>query len=71
MGLAKFMASPAGRLLRVVLGLVLIAVGFAVGGTAGWVIGIIGVVPIVLGAVNVCAIGPVVGAPFRGGALRR
>jgi hypothetical protein len=71
MGLAKFMASTAGRLLRVVLGIVLIIVGVVVGGPAGWVIAIIGLVPIAAGAANVCLIGPVLGAPFKGSALRR
>ncbi len=72
MGLARFMASPAGRLLRVALGIALIVIGLAVvGGGAGWVIAAIGVVPIVMGAANVCAIGPVVGAPLRGSDTRR
>lgn len=71
MGLANFMSSAAGRLLRVVLGVVLIGVGFAVGGPAGWVIGIIGLVPIAAGAANVCLVGPILGAPFKGSELRR
>jgi hypothetical protein len=71
MALANFMASTAGRLLRVVLGIVLIVVGLLIGGPVGWVIAIIGVVPIVAGAANVCLIGPVIGAPFKGSAAKR
>ncbi|WP_369294024.1 YgaP-like transmembrane domain [Tepidiforma sp.] len=71
MALAKFMGSTAGRLLRVVLGIVLIVVGLVVGGPAGWVIAIIGLVPIAAGAANVCLIAPVIGAPFRGSDARR
>ncbi|MCL6645095.1 MAG: DUF2892 domain-containing protein [Dehalococcoidia bacterium] len=71
MGLATFMASTAGRLLRVVLGIVLIAIGVTIGGPAGWVIAVIGLVPIAAGVANVCLIGPLIGAPFRGSELRR
>lgn len=66
MGIATFMASTAGRLGRIVAGIVLIAVGFMVGGTAGWVIGIVGLVPIAAGAANVCLLAPFLGAPFKG-----
>lgn len=66
MGIATFMASTAGRLVRIIAGIVLIAVGFIVGGTAGWVIGIVGLVPIAAGAANVCLLAPILGAPFKG-----
>lgn len=69
MAIAKFMASTAGRLARVVLGIVLIALGFVIGGTGGTVLMVVGVVPIALGALNVCALGPILGAPFKGGDL--
>ena len=71
MGLAKFMSSPAGRIARVVVGLVLIALGLSIGGPVGWVVAVIGVVPIVAGAANLCLIGPVVGAPLKGADIRR
>ena len=67
MGLARFMATTAGRSTRIVAGLILIAIGFwVVGGTAGWVIAIVGLVPIAAGAFNVCLSAPFTGAPFRG-----
>lgn len=71
MGIAKFMASTAGRLARIIAGIVLIAAGFMVGGTAGWVIGIVGLVPIAAGAADVCLIAPLFGAPFKGAEVRR
>lgn len=42
-----------------------------VGGTAGWVIGIVGLVPIAAGAANVCLLAPILGAPFKGSDVRR
>lgn len=71
MGLVSFMVSTAGRLARIIAGIVLIAVGFMVGGTAGWVIGIVGLVPIAAGAADVCLMAPLFGAPFKGAAIRR
>ncbi len=54
-GLVNFMNTAAGRALRVVLGLVLIYVGIAVlGGTAGWIVAIIGLVPIAMGLYGHC-----------------
>lgn len=71
MGIARFMASTVGRLLRVVLGFVLVVVGLVVGGPVGWVVAAVGLVPIAAGVANVCLIGPVIGAPFRGSDARR
>ncbi len=56
-GLVNFMNTTAGRALRVVLGLVLIYAGLAmVGGTVGWIIAIIGLVPIAMGVYGHCLI---------------
>lgn len=54
-GLITFMNGTLGRVLRIVLGLVLIYLGLAVvGGTAGIIVAIIGLVPIVMGAWGRC-----------------
>jgi hypothetical protein len=54
-GLITFMNGTLGRVLRIVLGLVLIYLGLAVvGGTAGIIVAIIGLVPIVMGAWGKC-----------------
>ncbi len=76
MGLARswfgqFMASGAGRLARIVAGLVLIGVGLGVvQGTAGVVIAVVGLVPLGAGALDVCVISALVGGPFSGKAIR-
>lgn len=67
MGFARFMSGTAGRLARIIAGIVLIVIGLAaVGGTAGWIIAIIGIAPIAAGVFNFCLIAPFIGAPFRG-----
>ncbi|MFQ3566761.1 MAG: DUF2892 domain-containing protein [Aggregatilineales bacterium] len=67
MGFAKWMAQPLGRLIRIIAGIVLIALGLGViGDTAGLIVAIIGVLPILAGVFNVCLIAPLIGAPFQG-----
>ncbi|GAC1513068.1 MAG: hypothetical protein NVS2B16_17120 [Chloroflexota bacterium] len=64
---ARFMANPLGRIVRIVAGLALIAVGlFAIKGTTGIIVAVIGVVPLLAGVMNVCLIAAIIGAPFRG-----
>lgn len=63
---AAFMAGPIGRLARVVVGLVLIAVGLATGGTGGIILAVVGLVPLAMGVMNRCLISPLIGAPWRG-----
>lgn len=66
MRIARFMASPLGRGARVVLGIILIAVGLLFVGAPGWILVIVGLVPIVAGAANICLIAPILGVPFKG-----
>ena len=66
MAFSEFMATPLGRGLRVVFGGVLIYVGLnAVQGVVGTVIALLGIVPIATGLLNICLIGPLLGAPLR------
>jgi hypothetical protein len=66
MAFAEFMGSPLGRLLRVVFGGLLMYVGLnVVQGIAGTVIAVLGVVPIATGILNICILGPLLGAPLR------
>lgn len=66
-GFACFMAKPAGRLLRIGAGLALIAGGWSMRGqTAGTVLMVVGVVPLLAGVLNVCLLAPIIGAPFSG-----
>lgn len=68
----RFIASPAGRALRILAGLVLIAIGLGwVQGIGGWILAIIGLVPLAAGAFDRCVFAPLFGLPFAGRRLRR
>jgi uncharacterized membrane protein len=63
--LVKFMSSRAGRLSRIAVGLVLIAIGLAIGG--GWLtLSVVGLIPLFAGALNVCLLAPLMGQPLKG-----
>jgi hypothetical protein len=67
----RFLASTVGRLVRAVAGLILIVVGIAVvGGTVGWILAIIGLVPLLAGVFDRCVFAPLFGLPFVGPSLR-
>ncbi len=71
MGFAQFMSSGLGRGLRIVAGIILIAVGLAVvGGTGGMVLAVIGLVPLLAGVFDVCLFAPLFGAPLKGADVR-
>jgi hypothetical protein len=66
-----FMASPAGRLTRIVAGAALIAPGiFRLGGTIGIVVAVVGLLPLVAGLIDICAFAPLFGAPLGGPQIR-
>ncbi len=63
----RFMASPAGRILRIVAGAAIIAYGLmVVGGSNGNLIAAIGILPILTGTLNICVIAPLFGKPLSG-----
>lgn len=67
MAFAEFMATPLGRGLRVLFGGLLIYTGLnVVQGVAGTVVALLGIVPIATGLLNICILGPLLGAPLRG-----
>lgn len=66
----QFMASAAGRYLRVVAGIVLFVAGYWLGGTAGWAVAVIGAVPFFAGLFDVCVISALFGGPFSGSRIR-
>ncbi len=68
-GLVAFMSSPAGRIARVLAGIVLIVLGAVIGGV-GWILAVVGFVPLAAGVFDVCLLGPVVGQPLRGSQVR-
>jgi len=72
MGFVKFMASTAGRILRVVAGLVLIYVGyFVIKGVGGDILAVVGLAPIAAGVFDFCLLAPLFGAPLSGKAIRK
>jgi hypothetical protein len=63
----RAMVSPAGRALRVVAGVVLIGWGLlGSAGVAGIVVAIVGLVPLVAGAVDGCVFAPLFGYQLSG-----
>jgi hypothetical protein len=70
-GFFKFIASPTGRIIRIVAGLALILVGWlALGGVGGWILAVVGLVPLVAGLFDWCVFAPLFGLPFVGPRLR-
>lgn len=67
----QFMASGLGRAVRIVAGVGLIAGGLmAIGGTVGYVVAAIGLVPLLAGLFDVCVFSRLFGGPFSGSAIR-
>ena len=66
-----FMGSMNGRIVRAVAGIVLIVLGLLlVKGGGGWILAIVGLVPLAAGLVDFCVFAPLFGMPFQGKALR-
>ncbi len=67
MAIVKFLTSGLGRALRVVMGLVLIYVGyFVISGTGGTIMAIVGLVPLLAGLFDYCVFARLMGYPFKG-----
>jgi len=67
----SFMASPAGRITRIVAGLALVSWGLlGLGGTAGIVVAAVGAVPLLAGLFDFCVFAPLFGAPMSGPKIR-
>jgi hypothetical protein len=67
----KFMASPAGRIIRVVAGIVLVAWGLLViHGVGGIIVAVVGLVPLLAGLFDFCVFAPLFGAPMSGSKIR-
>lgn len=63
-----FMASTAGRVLRTVAGIALIAWGIFGGG--GMIVAVVGAIPLLAGAFDFCVLAPLFGCPFNGVKIR-
>jgi hypothetical protein len=68
----KFMASPAGRITRIVAGIVLIVLGFFVvnNTVVGIILIVVGLVPLLAGLFDFCVFAPLFGAPMSGPKIR-
>lgn len=70
MEFVRFLATPAGRILRIVLGIAIIWIGLAwVDKPLGYVLEAVGLIPIITGILNISLIGPLLGAPLKGSDL--
>lgn len=70
-GFMSFIASPAGRYLRVVAGVIIVFAGLRAEGTGGFIIGVIGLVPLLAGSFDKCVIAPLLGGNFDGSIMRK
>lgn len=67
----QFMASGLGRAARIVAGLALIAGGLlAIGGTTGYIVAAVGLVPLLAGTFDKCVFSKLFGGPFSGDEIR-
>lgn len=71
MKIFEFLGSTAGRWVRGIAGLILIALGlWFVSGTWGWVLIVVGLLPLAAGLFDFCVFAPLFGLPFIGDKLR-
>ena len=70
--IVKFLASPTGRIIRIVAGIALVAWGFF-GNLNTWVgilLIVVGLVPLLAGLFDICVFAPLFGAPMSGKKIR-
>ncbi len=65
-GFGQFMAPPAGRVLRVVAGVGMIAAGVAMDSNGGNALASAAAIPLSAGLFDICWLSPIVGGPFKG-----
>lgn len=69
--LIAFLASTAGRIIRVVAGIALLIWGiWGLGGAAGIIVALIGAVPLLAGLFDFCVFAPLFKNPFKGRDIR-
>ncbi len=71
MRFVHFMASPTGRVIRVIAGVFLMYLGLGwLGGPAGSVLAIVGLIPFFAGVFDVCLFAPLWHLPLSGHRIR-
>lgn len=69
--LAQFLAGSAGRVTRALAGLILIALGaLVIQGLGGWIVAVIGLVPLAAGVFDFCLLTALLGGRFWGRDIR-
>lgn len=58
MTFVRFMSTPAGRAIRVVMGVASITTGIWLASPAGWALAAFGLLPLVTGAADICPVCP-------------
>ncbi len=67
----KVLASAGGRTGRIVAGIALVGLGLlGLHGTAGIIVAVVGLVPLVAGVFDLCVFAPLFGAPLGGQKIR-
>lgn len=69
--LVEFMASRTGRWVRILAGAGMVLGGLASGTSRGAAVALVGLGPLVAGALDLCLLGPLFGHPIRGADIRR
>jgi hypothetical protein len=69
MSILRFLYSQAGRVVRIVAGLVLIVIGALLGGW-WWILAVVGLVPLLSGIFDICTLGPLFRLPLSGRRFR-
>lgn len=69
--LVEFMASRTGRSIRILAGAGMVVGGLASGTSRGAAVALVGLGPLVAGALDLCLLGPLFGHPIRGADIRR
>ncbi len=69
--LLEFMASRTGRWVRILVGAGMVLGGLAEGSPRGAAVALVGLAPLMAGALDVCLLGPLFGHPLRGEEIRR
>ncbi len=71
-GFARFVSSPAGRILRIVVGIILIALGYSLRAHAGGIVLLVfGFVPLLAGVFDLCVLSALLGGPLMGAKIRQ
>ena len=67
-----FMASTAGRAVRIIAGIALITWGvLGLGGTTGIIVAVVGALPLAAGVFDFCVFAPLFGCPLSGARIRQ